>query len=241
MVPQGVPEGRRCGKYNALMPSPCPEDATLERVLAVLGGRDASLESLAAWSASAEFVIAADGGADALAAAGARCDLVVGDLDSIGPAGLALAREVVCIDDQETTDCDKLLDEAWRRGVRSLTLIGMEGDRLDHLLASVSSLLRSPMRSRVALRQALAWLVRPGTEAITLNLPEGRTVSAVPLLPCEGTLLSGVRWPLRDAALAPGAKVSVSNVSLGGLVSCSVASGALLLFTETLEGEAPWW
>jgi thiamine pyrophosphokinase len=206
----------------------------------VLGGRDASLDSLAAWAASADLVIAADGGADILAAAGARCDLVVGDLDSIGPAGLALARETVRIEDQDTTDCDKLLDEAWRRGVRSVSVLGLEGDRLDHLLASVSSLVRSPLRSRLVLRQALAWLVRPGQEA-TLDLPPGRVVSALPLQPCEGVWLTGVRWPLADAALSPGGKVSVSNESSGCEVVCRVQKGALLLFSESGEGEAPWW
>jgi len=222
------------------MPATTPSNSPLERVLAVLGGRDAPLDSLAAWAASAEFVIAADGGADILAAAGARCDLVVGDLDSIGPAGLALARETVRIEDQDTTDCDKLLDEAWRRGVRNVSVFGLEGDRLDHLLASVSSLVRSPLRSRLVLRQALAWLVRPGHE-VTLDLPPGRVVSALPLQPCEGVWLTGVRWPLADAALSPGGKVSVSNESSGGEVVCRVEKGALLLFSESGEGGAPWW
>ncbi|GMV87369.1 MAG: hypothetical protein AMXMBFR81_03000 [Chthonomonas sp.] len=240
MVPQGVSEARRDGKYNDPMPATTPSNATSERVLAVLGGRDASLESLAAWAASSEYVIAADGGADVLAAAGARCDLAVGDLDSIGPAGLALARETVRIEDQDTTDCDKLLDEAWRRGVRSLSVFGLEGDRLDHLLASVSSLVRSPLRSRLVLRQALAWLVRPGQE-VALDLPPGRVVSALPLQPCDGVWLTGVRWPLSDAALSPGGRVSVSNESLGGEVACRMRDGALLLFAESAEGEAPWW
>lgn len=240
MVPQGVSGVRRVGKYNAPMPAMFPGGSTPERVLAVLGGRDASFESLAAWAASAAFVIAADGGADHLAAAGARCDLVVGDLDSIGPEGLALATETVRFDDQDTTDCDKLLVEAWRRGVRSLTVFGLEGDRMDHLLASVSSLIRSPMRSRLVLRQALAWLIRPG-QSVSLPLPSGRVVSALPLLSCEGVKLSGVCWPLDDADLSLGGSISVSNESLGGSVACEVQSGALLFFAESAEGEAPWW
>lgn len=211
-----------------------------DRVLGVLGGGDMPAAALRAWVESADLVVAADGGANPLAALGLRVDVLVGDLDSASPGSLAHATEVVRDDDQNGTDVDKLLALVAARGHRTITLASVEGDRLDHLLGTLSSALRSALEVRFALRGGIGWLVRAG-EGIAIPVQTGRTVSLLPLVACTGVRLSGVRWPLAGSSLALDALVSVSNQAVGGLVEASLASGSALLVAEFAEAELPLW
>ena len=131
------------------------EDATPPKVLGVLAGRDLAPGALQAWLAWADRVVAADGGADLCRAAGHEPDAIVGDLDSIGDAS-GLTRD----EDQDTSDADKLLAYFAREGINDVILIGVEGDRLDHVLATLY-LLRAfgdaPDRNRPA-----PWYLRRG-------------------------------------------------------------------------------
>lgn len=210
------------------------------RVLAVLGGQDQSLDNLELWTRSADIVLAADSGADRVMATGRRPDIAIGDLDSISTAAREAAREVIEIFDQDHTDCDKLLMLAARHGYKALTVFGLEGDRLDHVLASLFSVLRCDLRIRLALRGAMAILVRPQA-AVEWPTRPGRRISLIPLEPSQGVTLSGVRWPLLDADLAPRGLISVSNEAASDFVSASVRSGSALLMAEVSPEEMPLW
>ena len=130
------------------------------RVLGVLGGRDMDPELLRAWADSADVLIGADSGAGTLIDLGFQ-PVVVGDLDSIGDRDLPGLR-VVEVADQDRTDCDKLLDMACEDGFDEVTLACIEGDLLDHVLGSLSSAVRASIRVRLALRNGIGWIVKPG-------------------------------------------------------------------------------
>src|SRR5512142_918080 len=98
---------------------------------------------LRAWADSAEVVLAADAGADRLLEAGTRPTVIVGDLDSLSERGKRLGVEIIHVPSQDSTDCDKLLQLALTMGHGAITLASVEGDSLDHLLATVFSALRS--------------------------------------------------------------------------------------------------
>ena len=194
------------------------------RVLGVLAGRDLAPGALEAWLAWADRVVAADGGADLCRAAGREPDAVVGDLDSISDA-TDLTRD----EDQDTSDADKLLAFLACERVEAVTLIGVEGDRLDHVLATLFSVARSPLHCSIVLRSGSAQVVGPGV--ILRHGTKGR-VSLLPLSPSRVTL-SGVRWPLRSALLDPMGLVSISNEMVEDLLSLVVEEGLVALFLET--------
>ena len=194
------------------------------KVLGVLAGRDLAPGALEAWLAWADRVVAADGGADLCRAAGREPDAIVGDLDSIAdPSGL------VRDEDQDTSDADKLLALLAREGHLNVTLIGVEGDRLDHVLATLCSVARSSVPCRLVLRSGSARILR--AKATVEEAARGR-VSLLPLSPSRVTL-TGVRWPLRDAALSPLGLVSISNAMASDRLFLMVHEGLVALFLET--------
>ena len=200
-------------------------DAFPPRVLGVLAGRDLAPGALEAWLAWADRVVAADGGADLCRAAGREPDAIVGDLDSIGDA-TGLVRD----EDQDTSDADKLLAFLDREGVREATLIGVEGDRLDHVLATLCSCARARAFSwPLVLRSGSVRLLGPGC----VLEEEGRgRVSLVPLVRSRVTA-TGLRWPLDHAVLDPLGLVSISNEIAGDRLAVTVAEGVVALFVET--------
>jgi len=173
-------------------------------------------------------VVAADGGADLCRAAGREPDAIVGDLDSIrDPSGL------VRDEDQDTSDADKLLAYFEREGAAAVTLIGVEGDRLDHVLGTLYSCARSSLSCRLALR-AGACFVRKANTSETWRC-SGR-VSLIPLGRCRVSL-TGVLWPLHDAVLEPLGLVSLSNEALGERLDLVVHEGVAALFLS--DGASP--
>src|SRR5262249_42874092 len=153
---------------------------------------DLPLAALAAWARSADLVVAADGAADRLRAVGITPAATIGDLDSlVSRAGLP---RVLPDPDQATSDCDKLL--AWLRdeGHRDVTLIGAEGDRIDHTLGAFLSAARFPALVRFAMRRGLGWVLT-GPSAFSVGTVPGELVSLLPLETCSGVGIAGVRWP----------------------------------------------
>lgn len=192
------------------------------------------------WALSAECLIAADSGADRLLEAGVEPHAVIGDMDSIADVTRWGEIPFICLEDQDSTDCDKVLKWIAGQGHRQATVTGLEGDLLDHLLASVSSLVRSKLQLRVALRRGVAWVLRDG-ESLAVQAEPGSRVSLIPIQPCEPVHLTGVRWPVEGVGMVPGAFLSVSNVATEDEVRASIGSGAALLFVETPAGGVPCW
>lgn len=197
---------------------------SVPKVLGVLGGRDLVPGALEAWLGWADFVAAADSGADLCRAAGREPDAIVGDLDSIAdPKGL------VRDEDQDTSDADKLLAFLERRGFATATLIGVEGDRLDHVLATLFSCARANVVLTLALRGGSARIVGAGRGE---TLPARGRVSIIPLVRSRVTV-TGVHWPLDDAILDPLGLVSLSNQMDANRLSISVAEGVVALFLQS--------
>lgn len=204
------------------------------RVLGVLNGNDTPLEMLQVWCASADIIVAADGGADRILVAGFTPHAVVGDMDSTTNSEYRGGAE----DDQETTDCDKLLAHCERANFTSVTLIGYEGDRVDHMLATLSSCASSNLDLRLVGRVQIGVLVSQKA-TIVLTGPR-KKVSVIPLTPCYGVDLEGVAWPLKQADLALGERISISNESLDRNVYVRIGEGTAVLFVEADTREPSW-
>lgn len=209
------------------------------RVLGVLAGGDMPENLLIKWAKSADILIAADYGAKILIEHGFE-PTIVGDMDSLPESSMRGQLDIRHDSDQSTTDCDKLLAYALSQELNSISLIGIEGDLLDHVLAALYSASRSPMGVRLALRRGLGWLLRPGVHATVTTQP-GRRVSLLPITRASGVDIQGVQWPLADDVLEPHGKVSISNVANSDTVSVSIREGSAMLFVEFPEAEMPRW
>lgn len=207
-------------------------------MLGVLGGLDFPDRDLKNWAESAQVVYAADSAADRLVPMGIR-PVIVGDLDSVSQGSLQPDLRIVRSADPDTTDCDKLLDLAVSDGHAALTLTCVEGDLLDHMLATLSSVSKSPIHVRVVTRRLIGHVLKPG---FTMTVPDGfgRRVSLIPLARSTGVSLTGVLWEVQDSVMEPGGFLSVSNEGTGE-VAASLSTGSAVLFVERRQEEPPIW
>jgi thiamine pyrophosphokinase len=206
----------------------------------MLAGDDMPGELVLAWANSADLIIAADAGADRLHEAGSAPHMIVGDFDSIVDHERFPGATLHHGPDQNSTDCDKLLALAADLGHSQITLGGVEGDRMDHALATWLSVARAEIDVRLALRQGLGWIVKVGRERTIQTIP-GSIVSMLPLSPCEGVVITGVEWPLEGHKIAWDGLVSISNRSVEAEVRASVEHGVAALIVEYPRDAMPLW
>ena len=195
--------------------------------------------------ARAQLIIAADGGAAHVEAAGGVCDVIVGDQDSAPAATLDRARAGGAdIRDfptaKDATDGELALREALSRGASSVTIVGaLGGPRVDHLLANVALLAHPDLRRVDAVIEDARyriWLVSGSSSW------RGAAGDCVTLLAvggdAHGVTTQDLRYALRDGVLRHGSSLGVSNEMTGPLAELSVARGAVLVIHEHRQGSA---
>lgn len=192
-------------------------------------------ERLLAVLSEVDQVIAADGGANWLAAQGIVPDVLVGDMDSIAPrVALALAdgrcRLVRRPSHKDETDTELALLEAVASGARRITLLGTLGGRVDHALANVLLLTMPALESsEVTLFDGRSFLslIR---RSRTIIGHAGDVISLIPLGgAAEGIRTEDLEYPLVHETLFVGPARGVSNVMLGERARVSLERGLLLL------------
>mgnify|MGYP003979572047 FL=1 len=207
------------------------------KVLLVLAGEPPD-ETLLAWRAEdADFIIAVDGGMNALTHAGIHPDLLVGDFDSFDPTTSgSVSCKVIREEDQDSTDLEKALrhlpgDEA----PDEIVLLGATGGRSDHFLTNLLVASTLPEASKVAL-DATDEIIQRATPACSISLigMSGEIVSLLPLSSCEGVATEGLRWELADVAMGPGVLLGQSNEAVSEKVSVSLRAGNLFVITPKI-------
>jgi thiamine pyrophosphokinase len=204
----------------------------------VIAGGDAPAP-IDATLAAAPLVIAADSGVGHALALGLAVDLVIGDLDSAVPDDVARAASSGArVDhfpaDKDATDLELALDAARARGATSVTVLGIGGGRLDHLLANLLLLTHDAYAGLTVDALDGATWVRVVRTSRTLPGPIGSTVTLLPIGgPARGVRTTGLRWTLTDAALVPASTLGVSNEIVESPATVSVREGVLLAIQPT--------
>jgi len=200
----------------------------------VCNGAFEHVERLLALVDSADQVLAADGGANWLAAHGRLPQVLVGDMDSVHPDVLrALAldqcRLVRHPAAKDETDTELALFEALALGATRITLLGAWGGRLDHALAN---LLLLAMPQLAAVDVALFDGVSTARVVRRELLLVGEPGDLLSLLPLGGDALGvsteGLQYALHDDTLALGPARGVSNVLVTPQARVTLRSGLLL-------------
>lgn len=205
-------------------------------VLLLAGGTEPGPELLSALPADGVRCIAADSGLDHARALGLRPELVVGDLDSVSPGGLAWAgAEGIPIErhpvDKAQTDLELALVRAVALAPDRVLVAGIGGGRLDHFLANIG-VLASPRWAAVALDGwidgARIAVVHPGRRRVLEGAP-GDLLSLLPINgEAVGVTVTGVVWPLSGDTLAASSSRGVSNVFTQVTAVVEVQAGTLL-------------
>jgi thiamine pyrophosphokinase len=218
------------------------------RALVVLDGDPlGSTAWLAGLAKDADVVIAADGGANRLAKAGRRPDLVIGDMDALSAetqrelerAGATLERYPT---EKEETDGELALNSAVQRGADEIVVVGaFGGARLDHMIGNLMLLAHEDFAAiDVALvteRATFRSLLGPGI--LELEGAPGDWVTLEPLSEvARGVATDGLRYPLRHEELVRGSTRGVSNELTERRGSVEVGTGLLLVAVTTRRSVA---
>jgi thiamine pyrophosphokinase len=176
----------------------------------LVGGADLAPEDLKVALTLAPGLVAADGGAGAVLAAGLVPLAVIGDMDSLSSAAAAAFADLLHpLAEQETTDFDKTL-----RHVETplVIAVGVTGGRFDHELAVMHALVRHPSRPCIVLgAQSIVFLCPPD---LRLDLPPGSPFSLFPMGAVR-VRSEGLLWPTEGICFAPDTAIGTSNAVAG--------------------------
>jgi thiamine pyrophosphokinase len=191
----------------------------------------------------ADLVLAADGGANWLAAAGISPDWLVGDLDSIGAdelagvesSGARIERHPVA---KDASDLTLAVKRARALGADEIVILGaLHGDRLDHELANVLLLADPALRGHDVRIQRGGTMVRALAGPGGLELA-GRAGARVTMLPvteaAAGITTRGLRYPLMGETVVLGSSRGLSNEILEPGASVQLEAGVLLVVEEPI-------
>lgn len=213
-------------------------------VLVVLNG-DVDPAFLARQLATADRVVAADGGAAAVSAAGAACDVIVGDGDSLGEVGFAEAQaanpdvEVRRFPTaKDATDAELALRAALEVDPDRVIVVGaFGGARLDHELATVMLLSNRRWRDRDVVLADGRREVRLVTDRTEIHGVAGNIVTLLAVGGPVGKVHSdGLKYELAGRDLEVGTSLGVSNELAESRASLEVESGMLLVVHEYGSG-----
>lgn len=180
-----------------------------------------------------ELVIAADGGYDTLVKYGIKCDVLIGDFDSVKevPSGIKALRHPV---EKDETDIHLALLHGASLGYSEFRIYGATGGRQDHTFANYSLLLwakRHGLSAMIVSENMLISVIENEEKTIYGKLGSGFSVFALGN-EASGITIEGAKYPLASAALTCDFPLGVSNSFRKSEVKISVKSGALLLMQQ---------
>ena len=191
-----------------------------------------------------DLVVAADGGAFALERWKILPHLVVGDMDSLGDAGVErLARRGIGVAkfpaEKDESDLELAVAHAISVGAKEIVLLGaLGGPRLDHEAANLL-LLADPGYDGVrieARRGAMRVRALRGAGSLALDGPVGTVITLLPVAgDAEGVRTEGLRFPLAGETLRLGKSRGLSNEIAQSPARVTLDKGSLLVF-ETPQG-----
>ncbi|MEI8172481.1 MAG: thiamine diphosphokinase [Deltaproteobacteria bacterium] len=180
-------------------------------------------------------IICADSGAGHLYPVGLIPDIIIGDMDSLGPELLNHFKEqgsliITYPEAKNETDTELALDYAIGMGPDDIYVFGACGTRIDHTLANLS-LLVPGIKSNVKITLIDEWceiFMVSGKHVI-----EGEAGQTVSLLPFSGTVtgitLEGFEYPIENGVMEIGKPYGVSNRLKSSRGVITIGSGHLLV------------
>lgn len=195
--------GPRCA-WLLKTPMSCPILHANGPIL-LIGAGPIDKESTKSAYFNCDRLICADGGLHHAMSFGFEPDLVVGDFDSVNPSELKDV-PTYSAPDQNFTDFEKSLACV---DAPMVLATGVLGGRLDHQLATFSTLIKAPTPI-IAFDGRECVFAVPPERAIQIAVDTEIPVGFYPLQSVHATT-DGVRWPLTDALMAPGGLIGTSN------------------------------
>ncbi len=202
------------------------------RALLIGNGETVSPRLLKKLAAQADYVLAADGGANHALACGITPNGVIGDLDSVSPrTKKQLADRILHVPTQDNTDLEKALLWLIKRQFTHVTLVGFVGDRWDFSVGNLLALAQFARKLEICVA-GNTWQIFPLVRGAEFACKKSKRVSLIPVKICTGVTLNGLKYPLKNARIAPGTTQTLSNQTIGTRFRVSFTRGCLLVYVE---------
>jgi thiamine pyrophosphokinase len=185
-------------------------------------------QHLSALIASADLLIAADGGCHHLKSLSISPNIIIGDMDSIDVKDHPTIETIRFDSNKNQTDTELAIIEALNRGSKKITLLAATGRRIDHTIGNIELIKKyAGLVSLIENDRTLVALKGPAT--LQLNGEVGNIVSlfsAETRCPCITT--SGLKYNLNNEKLLFPTH-GVSNEIEKNPSSISIETGLLLV------------
>ena len=177
------------------------------------------------------FIIAADSGYDHLNSVGITPNVLIGDMDSISnvPTGIECFKYPA---KKDLTDFAICLEYCFNNGIDSLDVYGAWGDRVDHSMAAVLTMLQYSKKG-LNIR-----FINDTSELFVVfdkcRLPKNQGYVSVFALDGDayGVTLKNFEYPLENFTLEHCSPLGVSNCIIGDFGEISVKNGNLLVIVQ---------
>ena len=180
-----------------------------------------------------DLVIAADGGYDTLSEKGYKCDLFVGDMDSLmlHPTDVETLRYPV---EKDETDMFLAYYEGKKRGYTNFRIYGGVGGRIDHTFANLSLLIHGKKAGdNIILVSDKYEIFAIKNEEITLKGSLGKTFSVFAFGEvARGVSICGAKYDIDNVTLTPDFPLGVSNSFDSSECKIRIDDGMLLIMQE---------
>ncbi len=184
-----------------------------------------------------DYIIASDGGLQALDKFGVMPNYIIGDFDSINKKTLDKYVsnkniEIIRLNpEKDYTDTHMAVKLAMKLKSTDIIIIGGTGTRIDHLLANIHILkegLDKDIKCKIIDSRNEIQLIN---KSIIIEKDEKyKYISLIPLTTeVNGITLKGLKYPLSDATLKIGHSIGVSNEQIDEKVVVNIKEGILIL------------
>jgi thiamine pyrophosphokinase len=189
-------------------------------------------------AASADLLIAANGGAAHLAAMGLTPHAIIGDSDSLardpwpGDAGIA---RILFPAEKDRSDAELAVEWAFAKGAQRVLLLAGMGGRVDHALANCAILFRYHGRLGLWDDGFLLVAVAAGGQVV-IETARNAVVSLIPFTRASRARATGLKYAL-DGATLRHASHGLSNAAVAEQCTVAVLKGSLIV---GVEGACAW-
>ena len=184
---------------------------------------------------AADFIIAADAGAEQMAARKINADIILGDMDSLAVDDVSKHpdAEVINMPWQNDSDLVKALhwvaeDERFPETIH-IDIVGIEGGRPDHALAAYAALFESPSPNTILHLQD--WQATAVIEGREFHCSSGAIVSLFAIGQVKGLSIQGLKYELKDENM-DFSSLGLHNQGMGKMARISISDGKLLMLRE---------
>jgi thiamine pyrophosphokinase len=181
-----------------------------------------------------DLLIAADSGADTAVKMGYYPSVVIGDLDSISPETKKVLEQrgcafVVSPEEKDQTDTELAVRYAVARHATRITVLGgIEGDRIDHILANIVFTAGMSVPVIFVNGATTAW-VEKGPRDVSIKGNSADLLSLLPLTPkVTGVHTAGLGYALEGKTLSMTETRGISNVLTSAGAGVKFSRGLLL-------------